>query len=221
MPLALYYAKFYDVLMKSDLPRTAQTVLTVLADMSRKGCANPKLGTLSKEIGTSSRTVKRALRVLRERTLIEITWGQRQSTYRVEPPERWPELLNPVGTKVSPQTKSCGDKNVPSVGTKMSPQNPSGPITVRELSFKKQASPPARSHPNGIEGIVDAAIDRVLADGVPLPARYVRNEYGREEINPDYQRMIEALRQAAPRILAARKPVAFARKIILDEVKGA
>lgn len=87
-------------------------------------------------------------------------------------------------------------------------------------AFAAAAPPPARPLANGNDPI-QIAFAELAAEGRPLPARYLTNEFGREERNPASERLDAAIRRAEPRILAARMPVAFAKKVILDALKGA
>jgi hypothetical protein len=103
------YAKFYEVLMTSPwLPASTKVVLTALANFNRQGRCNPKIETLCRTTGQSRATVKRALHQLGELKIVQITWGQRQSSYRIAALESWPRLLmaqnepseiNPDGSK--------------------------------------------------------------------------------------------------------------------------
>lgn len=94
------------------------------------------------------------------------------------------------------------------------------------------ASPPAEpAKPNGaapefprfdsFDSDIEQAIHQLVQEGNQLPEPSVVNQYGRRDPNPAYERMIAALRHAEPRIRAARMPVAFARKVILDSLKSA
>lgn len=68
---------------------------------------------------------------------------------------------------------------------------------------------------------IEQALHDLAQEGQPLPDKTVVNEYGRAGLNPVYERMIAAIRHAEPRIRSARMPVAFAKKVILDALKGA
>jgi hypothetical protein len=87
------------------------------------------------------------------------------------------------------------------------------------------ASPPAqKSNGNAAElpnfdAVVEEAIHSLVREGHELPERTVVNQFGRPEQNPAFTRLIAAIRHAEPRIRAARMPVAFARKVILDELQ--
>lgn len=51
-----------------------------------------------------------------------------------------------------------------------------------------------------------------------LPSPTITNEYGRTDINPEWQRMQEILRGAAGRIASARNPAAYERAILTREM---
>lgn len=84
----------------------------------------------------------------------------------------------------------------------------------QKLAAAAAAGPPA----NGIEAILAEAFTRIAEEGVELPPRYLTNEYGKQERNPASERLDGVLRAKRGKILAARKPAALARKIILDEL---
>lgn len=67
---------------------------------------------------------------------------------------------------------------------------------------------------------VQAAFHELAREGCRID-RYETNEFGAQVRNPVSERVDAAIERAYPRILAARMPVAFAKKIILDALKGA
>lgn len=93
-------------------------------------------------------------------------------------------------------------------------------VLNRPGDLQSAAASPARSLANGSDPI-QTAFNELAAEGRQLPSRYLKNEYGREERNPASERLDAAIRRAEPRIRAARMPVAFAKKVILDALKGA
>ena len=97
------------------------------------------------------------------------------------------------------------------------PRPQPSPLSRQTAAAASPASPPA----NGIDAILNDAIESLAAEGVPLPPRYLTNEYGRTDRNPAHAHLEDLLRSKQEKILRARKPQALARKIILDELHGA
>lgn len=82
------------------------------------------------------------------------------------------------------------------------------------------AAAPASPQANGADPI-QAAFNELIQEGRQLPARYLTNPFGKEERNPASERLDAEIQRALPRIRQARMPVAFAKKVILDALKGA
>ena len=82
-------------------------------------------------------------------------------------------------------------------------------------------APKPNGRPPRYGDVLEEAIHSLLEEGVAIPERTTRNQYGRPETNPARRRLEELLRSKEDKIRAARKPIALARKIILDEIKGA
>jgi hypothetical protein len=77
------------------LSLAAKVLLVILDDhRNRKtGQCNPRIRTLAKESHTPRRTVQRALADLCRLGLIQITWAQRESNYRIAPRSEWSKIL--------------------------------------------------------------------------------------------------------------------------------
>lgn len=71
-----------------------------------------------------------------------------------------------------------------------------------------------------VEAICAQVLHELESEGVPVPPRYITNEYGRQDRNPASERLEALLLAKENKILSARKPMALARKIILDELHG-
>lgn len=215
----------------------------------KTGQCNPKIETLTNELRVTRAGIKRALTELRKHRLIETVKGQRSNSYRVTPMAQWRKILpahiepaeNPAGS-LGASAPAHIEPAEPrrTLFTELDQLNKtieqaSGSLPrAREgvLAAAATACSPAcpnkttNQTPNGAvvtgtaaERIVGQVLAGLEAEGVPLPPRFIRNEYGRELRNPASQSLEAAIANALERIRQARKPAAYARTVILDELK--
>jgi hypothetical protein len=132
---------------------------------------------------------------------------------------------------------TSAERQVESISTRARGTRPArGPLArgiQQDQAAASEPPPPAAARrANGLEQAASAATpptaDQICADVLLamdreglMPPRYLENEHGKLERNPVTERVEAALARAADRIRHARKPAALARKIILDELKGA
>lgn len=132
-------------------------------------------------------------------------------TQSLRPSLALPEPM-PAASGGQPPDKSAAAEAAAAAASPASPPDPQKP---------NAASPPhLRELPSFLDA-VQQAIHELTQEGHKFPEKTLRNEYGRHERNPAFDRFCNAIHRAEPRIRSARMPVAFARKVILDALQGA
>lgn len=121
--------------MTARIPDGAKIVFCTLLDFQQLGLLNPRIETLAKATGKPRRTIDRDLVRLRQLGLIQIGWGQRQSSYRIA--ENWEILLRQNGaTEPNPVTPEWRNTLRQNGATETSP-----PYLVQD-SFLRHREPP-------------------------------------------------------------------------------